>query len=391
MEEIYTKLQNNEKLSEEEIESLVWDGEQVYEEAGEEHRWQKEMFTVVKVKNKFYGICWMKGLTECQEHEYYEQPFEVGCESKTEVVKKEIWKPINEISNNENKNSLIVIKQLPIIEEQLKKASDEIDEKVNNAVALVCTEENVKTIKEIRATLNKESKEFEDRRKQVKSEIMKPYEDFESSYKKYISDKYKAADIELKNKIDSVENELKVKKEQEIKEYFEEYKQANLPSVDYIKYEQAKISVTLSASMKSLKEQVKAFIDRTVSDLQLIETQQHKTEILVEYKQSLNVSQAITTVANRFKAIEEEKARQERDAKLQKEIVEIAKEGDKCIEAEHVPTIEEIPQMEIEAPLTVPVTEEQEEILTLKFTVKGTRTKLRALKEFLINGGYEYE
>ena len=36
MEEIYTKLQNNEKLSEEEIESLVWDGEQVYEEAGED-------------------------------------------------------------------------------------------------------------------------------------------------------------------------------------------------------------------------------------------------------------------------------------------------------------------------------------------------------------------
>ena len=47
--------------------------------------------------------------------------------------------------------------------------------------------------------------------------------------------------------------------------------------------------------------------------------------------------------------------------------------------------------MEIEAPLPAPVAEEQEEILTLKFTVKGTRTKLRALKEFLINGGYEYE
>lgn len=290
-----------------------------------------------------------------------------------------------------DENNLIVIKQLPIIEEQLKKASDEIDEKVNNAVALVCTEENVKTIKEIRATLNKESKEFEDKRKQVKSEIMKPYEDFEISYKKYISDKYKAADIELKNKIDSVESELKAKKEQEIKEYFEEYKQANLADADYIKYEQAKIIVTLSASMKSLKEQVKVFIDRTVSDLQLIETQQHKTEILVEYKQSLNVSNAITIVTNRFKAIEEEKAKQERDAKLQKEIVEIAKEGDKHVEVEHVPTIEEIPQMEIEAPLSAPVAEEQEEILTLKFTVKGTRTKLRALKEFLTNGGYQYE
>ena len=279
-----------------------------------------------------------------------------------------------------DENNLIVIKQLPIIEEQLKKASDEIDEKVNNAVALVCTEENVKTIKEIRATLNKESKEFEDKRKQVKSEIMKPYEDFEISYKKYISDKYKAADIELKNKIDSVESELKAKKEQEIKEYFEEYKQANLADADYIKYEQAKISVTLSASMKSLKEQVKAFIDRTVSDLQLIETQQHKTEILVEYKQSLNVSQAITIVTNRFKAIEEEKKRQEQ------KVVHIEMNENHEITRESYEQLENVFNQPLEQPK-----EENEEILTLKFTVKGTRTKLRALKEFLTNGGYQYE
>jgi hypothetical protein len=286
-------------------------------------------------------------------------------------------------------NELIIVKQLPIIEEQLKKASDEIDEKVNNAVALVCNEETIKIVKEVRATLNKELKEFEDKRKQVKSEIMKPYEDFESSYKKYISDKYKSADVELKNKIDTVENVLKANKKAEIVNYFNEYLSSK--NIDFIKYEQANINITLTASMKSLKEQVKNFIDKIADDLNLIDTQEHKAEILVEYKQSLNVSQAITTVTNRFKAIEEEKAKQERDTKLQKEIVEIAKAGDKYAEAEHVPTIEEIPQMEIDAPLTAPAAEEQEEILTLKFTVKGTRTKLRALKEFLINGGYEYE
>lgn len=285
-------------------------------------------------------------------------------------------------------NELIIVKQLPIIEEQLKKASDEIDEKVKNAVALVCNEETIKIVKEVRATLNKELKEFEDKRKQVKSEIMKPYEDFESSYKKYISDKYKSADVELKNKIDTVENELKANKKAEIVNYFNEYLSSK--NIDFIKYEQANINITLTVSMKSLKEQAKNFIDKIADDLNLIDTQEHKAEILVEYKQSLNVSQAITTVANRFKAIEEEKARQERDTKLQKEIVEVAKDGDKYSE-QQVPTIEEVPQMKIEAPLTAPVTEEQEEILTLKFTVKGTRTKLRALKEFLINGGYEYE
>ena len=42
----------------------------------------------------------------------------------------------------------------------------------------------------------------------------------------------------------------------------------------------------------------------------------------------------------------------------------------------------------IEAPK---VEEEREEILTLRFTVKATRTKLKKLKDFLIQGGYDYE
>ena len=285
-------------------------------------------------------------------------------------------------------NELIIVKQLPIIEEQLKKASDEIDEKVKNAVALVCNEETIKIVKEVRATLNKELKEFEDKRRQVKSEIMKPYEDFESSYKKYISDKYKSADVELKNKIDVVENELKANKKAEVVNYFNEY--LNSKNIDFVTFESANINVTLTASMKSLKEQAKNFIDKISDDLKLIDTQEHKAEILVEYKQSLNVSQAITSVTNRFKAIEEEKRKLEKEQELQKEIVEIAKESDKYVDT-HIPTIEEVPQMTIETPLEAPTIVETEEILTLKFTVKGTRKELKALKEFLENGGYDYE
>ena len=260
---------------------------------------------------------------------------------------------------------MIVIKQLPVIEQQLRLVSEDIDTKVNGAIALVCTEENVKTIKEIRATLNKESKEYEDKRKQVKAEIMKPYEEFEAIYKECISDKYKIADAELKNKIDSVENELKANKKAEVENYFDEYLSSK--NIDFVTYEQANINITLSASMKSLKEQAKNFIDKIADDLNLIDTQEHKAEILVEYKQSLNVSNAITTVTNRFKAIEEEKSKE-----IQRK-------------EEHVPTIDEVPQMSLDAP------EIEEEKITLKFTVKGTRPQLKALKEFLEAGGYDYE
>ena len=275
---------------------------------------------------------------------------------------------------NSNKD-LIVVKQLPLIEENLKQLSVEIDEKVKNAKSLICTEETVKEVKQVRADLNKEFKELETQRKLVKEQILAPYMNFEEIYKQYVSDKYRNADMELKNKVDSTENELKVKKEKEIKDYFEEYKVAS--NIDFITYGQARINVTLSASVKNLKEQAKQFIDKIVDDLKLIETQEHKAEILVEYKQILNVSNAITSVTNKFKAIEEEKKKIEQEKELQKFILDTAKESDKYSEQ----TI-----------LNAPVIEEKaEEILILKFTVRGTRNQLRELKQFLVNGGYEYE
>lgn len=287
---------------------------------------------------------------------------------------------------------LIVVKQLPQIEEHLKELSLEVEQKVENAKSLVCTEENVTTIKQIRASLNKEFKEVENQRKIVKEQILAPYMQFEEIYKMYISDKYKSADNDLKEKIDSTENVLKNIKEQEIKDYFEEYKKAN--NIDFVTYSQARINVTLSASRKSLKEQAKQFIDKIVDDLKLIDTQEHKTEILVEYKQSLNVSQAITSVTNRFKAIEEEKKKRQEELK-RKQLEEAQRRADESIRAQTEATRQAlenfIPKTE-ETILQAPVIEEkQEEILTLRFAVRGTRTKLRELKQFLENGGYDYE
>ena len=45
-------------------------------------------------------------------------------------------------------------------------------------------------------------------------------------------------------------------------------------------------------------------------DLNLIDTQEYKDEILVDYKQGLNVSAAISNVVNRKKALEEQKQRE---------------------------------------------------------------------------------
>lgn len=286
---------------------------------------------------------------------------------------------------------LITIKQLPQIEEHLKELSIEIDKKVENAKSLVCTEENVKAIKQIRADLNKEFKEVEQQRKTVKEKILESYMQFEGVYKTYISDKYKEADGELKNKIDTTEDELRARKEQEVRDYFEEYKQSLF--IDFIKFEDAKIKVGLSDSKTSLKKQVKDFIDRVNTDLATIMLQEHKEEILVEYKQNGYVlSTATSTVINRIKAVEETKRKQEE--LKQKQLEEAQRIADENIKIQTEATKQALDNFRVteQEVLQAPVIEEkQEEVLTLKFTVRGTRTKLRALKEFLVNGGYEYE
>lgn len=278
-------------------------------------------------------------------------------------------------------NEIIVVKQLPVIEQQLAQIKAKVTERVSAVTKLICTEETVKEIKKARTELNAEFKAWEDKRKEVKTAVMSPYEQFEAVYKDCISDSYKAADKDLKQKIDEVEQELKNKKAAEVKSYFEEYLASK--EIAFVTYEQAGINVTLSASLKSLKEQAKNFIDRIVSDLALIETfTDLKAEILVEYKKSLNVSDAITGVKARAKAVQEEQARQEAEAEK------------RAAEAQRVEAIKAaIPEAPaaVEAPTEQTAAPAPEKKFCIRFTVKGTREQLIALKKFLNEGEYEYE
>lgn len=276
-----------------------------------------------------------------------------------------------------DKNEVMSIAQLPIIHEQLAIIKNEVSEKVATALSLVCTEETVAEVKALRATLNGEFKEWEEKRKEVKTAIMQPYEDFEAAYKDCISNVYKQADATLKERINSVEGELKAAKEAEVRAYFDEL--CIYAGIDFVSFEKANISVTLSVSNKKLREQAKAFVDHICEDLILIKSQEYKDEILYEYKQSLNVSNAVTKVVNRHKALDAEKERAAELAEKETSQVAATKRVDEAL-AEEAFT----------APAVIAPVEEGK-IYTTTFTVKGTKTKLKVLKEFLDNGGYEYE
>ena len=284
-------------------------------------------------------------------------------------------------------DEIIIVKQLPIIEERLKEISEQSQQKVSAALAMTCTEDTVKSVKALRADLSKDFQELEKKRKDVKGKILAPYEQFEAVYRTYVTNIFKPADAQLKDKIDDVENGLKDQKKAEIAAFFDEYKASK--GIDFIAFEDTGINVTLSASKKSLKEQARTFVDKVNDDLMMIDTQNNSAEILVEYKRTLNASQAITIVSNRHKAIEEECRRFEQIQESQAAKDAAAQKVDAVIKAE-MPSEPEA----LSIPDAQPFTEEppvQEELCEVRFRVVHTLEKLKALKAFLIEGGYQFE
>ena len=281
-----------------------------------------------------------------------------------------------------NTAELIRVVQLPEIEEHLQSIKVAVTQKVNNALSLICTEDTVKSVKAVRADLNKERNEFEEQRKAVKKAIMTPYEQFEAVYKECISDTYKKADIELKAKIDSVENELKEAKRTEVEAYFEECSKS--VGVDFVRLSDLNLNITLSASVKSLKRQVKEYFDKVIQDLALIATLEHTTEILVEYRKTLDVSDAVLTVQERHKAIAEQEKRNAEASVIAEKQTETVEKVEKAVResvAEEIsaPEVEEAPP------------EGNEPVYEATFRVTGTLAQLKALKKFLKDGGYQYE
>ncbi len=289
-------------------------------------------------------------------------------------------------------DSLIVVKQLPIIEEQLRTVKESVDARIAEALCLACTEDTLKSVKSMRAQLNKEFKEFEERRKTVKNAVMKPLESFDNAYKDCVSNAYKGADAELKKRIDSVELTLKEEKSEAVKEYFSEYSASN--GIGFVMFEQAGIKVTLTASLKSLKAQAKEFIDKIIEDIALIATQEHSDEIFYYYKNPcsmtfLNAGKAITLTMEKYKAIAEEKAREEERRQHEKFVAASVAKVDAAVEELAPPTVTE-PVIE------GPIEQEEKEFIkeplfSVRFTVTETREKIKALKEFLNKGAYNYE
>ena len=273
-------------------------------------------------------------------------------------------------------NTLMKVTQLPVIEEHLRSRKEQTEQRVAEAMSLVCTDETLTSVKNIRAEMNREFADAETQRKAIKAAIMEKYDSFESVYRECIADPYKRADADLKAKIDATESEIKSRCEEMLLGYFQELCAVN--EVDFLSFGQTGVKVDMASARaktpKKLMDQIKLKVDGVAQDMKTIGTMgENAPEIMVEYKNNLDLSLAISVVNERHRRAEEE-----REAVKRHTVTPAARAAGDTVAA---------------APQVVPKRVEQAAVerLTVSFRVTDTRERLRLLKQFLVSNGYQYE
>lgn len=270
-------------------------------------------------------------------------------------------------------NEIVKVETLPKIVQQLNVLSVEIDNEVNNALALECNEESKQEVKKARANLNKIKTELEDRRKYIKEQILEPYNNFEKIYNELIKNKLTYGEQTLKSRIDEIEDMQKAEKEDMILEYFTEYLDSiHLENV--IQWDQLGIKVNLSDSDKKLREQVKSKLDSIANDIKLIELEEYGNEIMVEYLQTLDFAKSKLIVINRN--LEKQKIEQEKLKRQEQE--QLDKKLEQAVDEIVIPAGD----MQIE--------DENTKNYITRFEVEGTKEQLINLKNFMEQNNYKF-
>lgn len=274
---------------------------------------------------------------------------------------------------------LIVVKQLPVIEERLRSLKEKWERSALDAEAMVCTEETIQAVKSSRAKLNQEFDILEEQRKEVKRSILDPYNRFEAIYKECVTEARNRAVSAYNAKISEVEQEQKRRCEEGLRDYFAEL--CAVHHLDWLTYERANIKVDMASAKaktpKKLREQLMVFVVGVAESVDRINSLEDAVEIMIEYQRTLDAAGAICAVKERHRRIEEQKAAQE------------------AHKAEQEQEAEMVRRVEVLAPPVIvkPSEKDPNEIIPrCTFTaICATRAKLHKLKEFLNMEGIKYE
>ena len=258
--------------------------------------------------------------------------------------------------------------QAPVISEDLEGVRRQLELVLNEIRQLPANDESLKRVKALRADLSKRFAAMEDQRKEVKRQVLQPYTQAEEKYKACIADPYRAADGELKTWVDSYQNGMKQACEDRLKEYFDELCQSQ--GVDFLRFSQAGVTVDMAMARqkepRKAMEKLESFVLGVRADLDTILTLEDAAEVLAEYRESLNLQDAILKAKNRktltaymAKQVREAQAAKDQEAQNRRQLLDVM--GD---------IGEQLPQ---------------EDLYTMTFTVTGALPDLKALKAYILS------
>lgn len=278
-------------------------------------------------------------------------------------------------------SQMLICAHPPVIYENLLDLQERVASITDMVNGLPREPENLPLVKNARADLRRYFESLEEQRKSVKAAVMAPYNEAEAKYKAFVSGPIGQADKLCKDFVDGVESSMKRECETGLREYFAELCAAN--HVEFLKFEQSGIVVDMASARqktpKKLREQLAQFVSCVSSDVDSISEMEDAEEILVEYKQSLNLSSAIGIVLDRHRRLQ-----QQREESL-------SRASAKASELESVHKVDAIaPPATVQPP-------REERRYTISFTLRPTEAQMKKLrpflielKDFLIQEGIEY-
>lgn len=285
------------------------------------------------------------------------------------------------------------LKEIQWNNEELK---EEIAEKMQEYTSLVFTEDTIKEAKADRAKLNKLRTAFEDESKRIKKLCMTPYDAFEKQVEELIAlidEPIRLIDGQIKE----VEEQRKVEKKGEILKFYEGVigsLKGILPFDRVFRQEY----LNVSRSMKSIKEEIQALIDRVNADLDTIEGFGSRYELQIKdaYLKTLDLSTAMQE-KSRLEEVERRLAerRQEEQRRAEEKAAKEAAEARNKSQMEQVADTQsahpEVQAGKTEEKETAQQPDKQEaQMFQMDFRVWGTKDQIMGLRKYLIDNKIKF-
>lgn len=246
----------------------------------------------------------------------------------------------------------------------------ELAERLEHYNGLIITEDGIKEAKADRAKLNKLRTAIDTRRKDIKKEYLKPYNDFESRIKELtmlIDEPIKAIDTQL----ESYEERRKEAKLEKVQDVYEEMVPFEVKEIIPLERIMDQKWLNATTPMKSVTEEINAWVNRVKADLFVLDTveEMYKAAVREKYISTLDISVAMAH-QDSLKAAEEAFRVREEEKKA-RELAEMARAVEKASEVKPEPQI----------PETEPQSKPKLHVLRLEFQI--TREQALALRGFL--------